>query len=213
MLTQRQKDFLNKYTRGIWKINPLNGLVDIDGDFVYTSPNIMVKSPLRGIRFGEVTGDFYFEAFQSYLDDFSGFPYRVGGNFSGSSNNVISLKGGPKEVGGDYTISFNRRLKNFKYAPERINGDFVCRFTRDLESFEGLPKYIRGDLNLADGYPWQTKVDTNNLILVYQSEIGGSIKFDGAYRKVIEYIKDFALPGISMGNILIAMTKRGVISF
>jgi hypothetical protein len=211
MLTQRQKDFLDKYTRGVWKINPLNGLVDIDGDFFYSISNIIVKSPLRGIRFGEVTGDFYFEAFPSYLDDFSGFPYKVGGNFSGSRNNVISLKGGPKEVGGNYKISFNRRLKNFEYAPERINGDFVCRFTRDLESFEGLPKYIGGDLNLTDGNPWQQKIDTNNLILVYQSEIAGSIRFDGAYRKVIEYIKGLALPGISTGNIISAMSKRGII--
>lgn len=62
MLTQRQKDFLNKYTIGVWEINPLNGLVDIEGDFHYGNFRTEVKSPLRGIKFGEVTGNFYFEA-------------------------------------------------------------------------------------------------------------------------------------------------------
>ena len=211
MLTQRQKDFLDRYTRGVWEINPLNGLVDIEGDFHYENRKSEVKSPLRGIRFGEVTGDFSFGSYPSSLNDFSGFPYKVGGNFNGSSNNVVSLKGGPKEVGGDYKISFNYRLKNFEYAPEIINGDFVCRFTKDIESLEGLPKWIGGDLNLEDGNPWQQKVNTKNLILVYQSKIGGRIKFDGAYREGIHAIETLAIPGISMSDILSVMSKRGVI--
>lgn len=211
MLTQRQNDFLNKYTIGVWKINPLNGLVDIEGDFHYSILRREVKSPLRGIRFGEVTGDFYFEAQPSSLDDLSGFPYKVGKDFSCSRCGVNSLKGGPKEVGGNYNCSFNRGLKNFKYAPERINGDFIARFNSGLESFEGLPEWIKGDLNLRDGYPWETKVVTKNLIIIYKSEIGGEIKFEGAYREGINAIGNLAIPGISIRNIAKVMSKRGVI--
>ena len=211
ILTQRQKDFLNRYTIGVWKINPLNDLVDIEGNFHYGNFNREVKSPLRGIKFGEVTGDFYFEAQPSSFDDLSGFPYKVGKDFSCSRCSLNSLKGGPKEVGGNYYCSFNRGLKNFKYAPEIINGDFIARFNSGLESFEGLPKYIRGDLNLEDGHPWQSEVDTNNIIIVYKSEIGGSIKFDGEYRGGIEAIKSLAVPGISIRNILGVMSKRGII--
>lgn len=132
-------------------------------------------------------------------------------DFSCSRCGLNSLKGGPKEVGGNYYCSFNRGLKNFKYAPERINGNFIARFNSGLESFKGLPKWIRGDLNLEDGNPWQQKVNTKNLIIVYQSEIGGSIKFDGEYREGIDAIKNLAIPGISMSNILEVMSKRGVI--
>jgi hypothetical protein len=211
MLTQKQTDFLDKYTVGVWRVNPLNGLVDIEGDFLYKDFPREVKFPLRRIKFGEVTGDFYFEAQPSSLDDLSGFPYKVGKDFSCSRCRLNSLKGGPKEVGGNYYCSFNRGLKNFEYAPERINGDFYGRFNSGLESFKGLPKWIGGDLNLADGNPWQEKVDTKNLIIVYQSEIGGRIKFDGAYREGISAIESLAIPGIGMRNILKVMSKRGII--
>lgn len=211
MLTQRQKDFLNKYTIGVWNINPLNGLVDIEGDFYYGNFSKNVNRPLRGIRFGEVTGNFIFETQPSSLGDLSGFPYKVGKDFSCSRCGVNSLKGGPKKVGGNYNCSFNRGLKNFKYAPEKINGDFIARFNSGLESFEGLPKWIGGDLNLRDGYPWETKVDTKNLIIIYKSEIVGSIKFEGEYRGGINAIKNLAIPGISMTNILSVMSKRGVV--
>jgi hypothetical protein len=212
MLLKRQKNFLDRYTIGVWEINPLNGLVDIEGDFNYGNFPKNVDRPLRGLRFGNVTGNFIFESSikSSYMLDLDGFPQRVGKNFSCSRCHIKSLKGGPTEVGGDYYCSFND-LNNFNYAPEVIPGDFIGRFNHELESFEGLPKLIGGDLNLEDGYPWQTKVDTKNLILVYQSEIGGSIKFDGAYREGISAIESLAIPGISMSNILRVMSKRGVI--
>jgi hypothetical protein len=209
MLRQKQIDFLDKYTVGSWSVNPATGLVDIDGDFIYRDFPRSVKYPLRGLRFGDVSGNFIFEP-SSYMTGLDGFPNRVGKNFSCSRCHVESLKGGPTEVGGSYFCSFNK-LKNFDYAPETIPGDFVARFNHDLESFDGLPKYIGGDLRLEDGNPWQMELDVRKLITVYKSEIKGEIKFDGLYRDFIYSIKSIAITGIDMSDLLRSMYKKGII--
>jgi len=210
MLTQRQIRFLEEHTIGSWDYNPSTGLVDIDGDFDHGYIPRKVKDPLRGLRFGNVTGNFIFEAQPNSLIDLDGFPTRVGKNFSCSRCGVGSLKGGPIDVGGNYNCSFNS-LNNFEYAPETIPGDFVARFNHDLESFDGLPKYIGGDLRLEDGNPWQMELDVRKLITVYKSEIKGRIKFDGLYRDGIYSIQSLAIPGIDMADLLRAMDKSGII--
>jgi hypothetical protein len=193
-MKKNQIVFLDKFTKGVWKLNPLTGLVDIEGDFIYTDFPRDVKHHLRGIKFGEVTGNFIFEAQPPLTSVYfwprnpvnpEDFPRRVGGNFSCSRCSLKSLVGGPKEVGGNYSCSFNP-LENFEGAPERIPGSFVGRFNHDLTSFKGIPKFIEGDLNLQDGNWWQQTLDTNNLNIVSESEIKGNIKFDGVYR---EYFK------------------------
>lgn len=59
----------------------------------------------------------------------------VKGNFHCSYNELISLKGSPREVGGCFYCAHNK-LKSLKGAPETVGGVFVCtvnatRFTED----------------------------------------------------------------------------------
>jgi hypothetical protein len=188
-MKKNQIIFLDKFTKGTWKLNPLTGRVDIEGDFIYTDFPRDVKSHLRGVKFGEVTGNFIFEPSQALTSFFpiipvnpEDFPRKVGKTFSCSTCSLKSLVGGPEEVGGNYYCSFNK-LENFEGAPERVTGSFVGRFNHDLTSFKGIPKFIGGDLNLQDGNYWQQTLDTNNLNIVSESEIKGAIKFDGKYRE------------------------------
>lgn len=214
VLNQKQINFLNGYTRGTWSVNQSTGLVDIHGDFIYVydgSRRSVEYHPLRGLRFGEVTGDFIFEAQPSEVKDLDGFPQKVGVDFSCSRCSAKSLKGGPIEVGGNYNCSFNE-LVNFEYAPERINGDFVARFNHHLESFLGLPKYIKGDLNLEDGYPWQNQVEESRLNTVLDSKIYGEIRFDSAYWNIFKIANSITQKGIASTDLLKVMIKRGIIS-
>lgn len=211
VLNQKQIYFLNSHTKGTWSVNSSTGLVDIQGDFRYDPFQRSVKYPLRALRFGEVTGDFIFEAQPSEIKDLDGFPQKVGGNFSCSRCSAKSLKGGPIEVGGSYNCSFND-LVNFEYAPERINGDFIARFNHHLESFVGLPKYIKGDLNLEDGNPWQNQVDVSRLNTVLDSKIYGEIRFDSQYWMIFKIANSITPKGIASSDLLRVMIKRGIIS-
>lgn len=219
VLKSKQINFLNKYTIGSWRVNPSNGLIDIQGDFVYSidsrTPYRAVLYPLRGLRFGEVTGDFIFEAQPSNIDDLEGFPQKVGGDFSCSRCNIKSLKGGPIEVGGSYNCSFNN-LRNFEYVPERINGDFICRFNRsETLSLKYLPGYIKGDLDLRDGYPWDRILDKENVEIfekIIPGIVSGSVRMDSAYSAFdTGIIKPLAIPGTSLSSLRKILIKRKII--
>ena len=75
-LTKKQIEFLDRYTKGKWTLNPSTGLVDVDGDFDCSRRRF---STLRGIRFGRVTGNFY--CHENKLTSLEGAPDRVGGKF------------------------------------------------------------------------------------------------------------------------------------
>jgi hypothetical protein len=209
MLTQRQVDFLDKYTVGSWSVNPATGLVDIDGHFIYGANQREVKYPLRGLRFGDVTGRFKFESPRELID-LDGFPNRVGGDFDCSRCRTGSLKGGPTEVGGNYYCSFND-FKNFEYAPEKVYGDFVARFNPKLESFKGLPKYIGGNLILNDGYPWDRELDIDKIKTLAQSNIYGEIELEGLYGKFFETLSKLSIPGVNLSRLLKIIYERGII--
>jgi hypothetical protein len=68
---------------------------------------------------------------------------RVGLNFTIGENNIKSLIGCPKWVGGGFSI-FDNDLTSLEFCPEYVGGNFYCRDNK-LTSLEGLPKYIGGD--------------------------------------------------------------------
>ena len=65
---------------------------------------------------------------------------RVEGDFRCNDNNLISLKGCPKYVGGIFNCS-NNQLTSLKGSPEEIGGSFYCRWNK-LTTLEGCPKYV-----------------------------------------------------------------------
>ena len=54
-LTQEQKDWLDKCTRGSWVVNPQTGLVDVNGNFFCGEQDL---DSFKGVRFGTVSGHF-----------------------------------------------------------------------------------------------------------------------------------------------------------
>ena len=75
-LTQKQEQFLNKYTKGSWTYNSSTGLVDVVGSFDCRYQGLR---DFKGVRFGEVGGYFNFEGNQ--LTTLKGAPQEVGGSF------------------------------------------------------------------------------------------------------------------------------------
>ena len=102
VLTQEQIDWLNKCTRGTWKLNPNNGLVDVDGNFYGSKKNL---NDFKGVRFGVVTGGFYCD--DNQLTSLVGAPQEVGEDFNCRYNKLVSLLGAPRKVGGNFYCSDN----------------------------------------------------------------------------------------------------------
>lgn len=70
------------------------------------------------------------------------------GDFDCSKNQLTSLKGAPKEVGGRFNCVDNQ-LTSLEGSPEKVGRDFYCRGNQ-LTSLEGAPKEVGGDFNCAN---------------------------------------------------------------
>jgi hypothetical protein len=104
-ITKEQKEFLDECTWGTWKLNPKNGLVDVDSNF---NCSRMGLSDFMGIEFGNISSSF--DCSNNKLVSLEGAPQKVGRIFSCSNNQLTSLEGGPKEVGGFFLL----KKSNFK---------------------------------------------------------------------------------------------------
>ena len=142
-LTQEQEKFLNECTRGTWTYNPATGLVDVVGDFDCSSQELQ---DLKGIRFGQVSMDFFCKG--NELTSLEGAPREVGGNFLCSYNSLTSLEGAPQKVGGNYYCTTNK-LTSLEGAPQEIRGNFVC-YGNSLTSLKGAPQKVSGSFNCAN---------------------------------------------------------------
>jgi len=132
-LTQEQEDFLNRYTRGTWSLNPATGLVDVQGSFDCS------KESLVGIQFGMVKGDF--NCYHTQMTSLEGAPQMVKGHFFCSNLRLTSLEGAPQTVGGDFYCNSNQ-LTNLAGAPQTVGGNFYCT-SNPLNSLVGVPQKVR----------------------------------------------------------------------
>lgn len=106
-------------------------------------------------KFGFIKGNFYCS--HNELTSLEGVPKSVGGFFSCYKNNLTSLKGAPKSVGGDFNCSHNKLL-SLKGSPESIGGWFVCNNNK-LKSLEGVPESIGGYFVCSENKKKFTKKD------------------------------------------------------
>jgi hypothetical protein len=130
-LTDEQRKFLDKNTRGIWSVNN-EGLVDVDGSFWCHSQGL---EDFLGIRFGEVIGSF--RCYANQLRTLEGAPSEVGGDFLCHGNQLRTLEGSPTEVDGSFYCYLNP-LISLEGAPEVIKQYFRFKntwFKYDLQSF------------------------------------------------------------------------------
>jgi hypothetical protein len=113
-----------------------DGTVDVNGD-VDLSYKKLSKLPLK---FGRVTRSFY--CFKNELTTLEGCPKVVGGYFDCSNNKLTTLDGCPKEVGGSFDCSHNQ-LTTLEGCPKEV-GSFDCTHNQ-LTSLEGCPVKVDGD--------------------------------------------------------------------
>jgi hypothetical protein len=99
-----------KYNIKNYTINP-DGTVDVNGD-VYLISRGSTKLPLK---FGRVDG--YFDCSYNQLTTLEGGPRSVGGDFYCGGNKLTTLEGGPREVGGYFDCSYNPIYSVYKLFP------------------------------------------------------------------------------------------------
>jgi len=134
-LTQKQEEFLNKYTEGSWSYNSQTGLVDVEGSFDCRSERLKT---LSGVKFGKVSGSF--DCSGNKLTSLEGAPQEVGGDFYCQRNKLTSLEGAPQEIRGDF-VCYSNSLTSLEGAPQEVGGYFYCSGNK-LTSLEGAPREV-----------------------------------------------------------------------
>lgn len=71
---------------------------------------------------------------------------HVIGFFNCTNNNLISLKGAPKKVGGCFDCS-NNKLKSLEYSPIEIGYDLSC-MSNEIMSLKHFPT-VKGNIGIA----------------------------------------------------------------
>jgi len=110
---------------------------------------------------------------ENILPDFIQFNI-INGFFNCSSNNMISLKGCPREVKGSFNCECNK-LKSLEFGPSIVGKNFNC-YNNKLKSLKGAPAIINGefncnfnDISTLDGAP--NHIEGNMIIYKYQNPI------------------------------------------
>lgn len=122
MLTQEQKNFLNEYIQGNWKVNKKDNSIDVDGDvdFSHKDRHVILCS------FNKVTG-----------------------NFICSNNNLLWTQGAPLITEGDLDFSYNRSLIELELSNSIVGRDFKCSST-NIKTLRGLPKKVGGTIRIEN---------------------------------------------------------------
>jgi hypothetical protein len=130
-LNDQQRKFLDNSPDGTWSVNS-EGLVDVEGGFYCGGEGL---EDFLGIRFGKVSE--YFVCSDNQLRTLEGSPREVGGGFYCDGNQLRTLEGSPRKVGGGFDCSRNL-LISLEGAPEVIKGKFRFKntfFIYNLQSF------------------------------------------------------------------------------
>jgi len=86
-----------------------------------------------------------FSCSSNQLITLEGGPKKVGGSFNCSQNQLITLKGGPKEVSGSFDCSYNQ-LTTLKGGPKEVGGSFYCSYNPNLPLSEIIKFIFRCDI-------------------------------------------------------------------
>jgi hypothetical protein len=106
-------------------VDPLSGVVDVDGD-VEPTGHLIKKLP---VRFGHVSGSFWCNF--NHLATLEGAPRSVGGIFNCANNRLTTLKGAPSSVGGHFWC-YNNNLTSLEGAPSSVGSEFYLGYNRSL---------------------------------------------------------------------------------
>ena len=92
-------------------------------------------------KFNEIKGNFNMKSCYK-LDDFTGFPIKVGGDMKLESSGLDTLIGLPtKEIGKDFSFNSNN-IRTLEGCPEKIGGT-IDAGSNDIYTLEFLPKKVK----------------------------------------------------------------------
>ena len=177
-LSQEQRDWLDKCSKGSWNLNPKTGLVDVKGDFDCGRQGL---DSFKGVRFGTVSG--IFSCYKNRLTSLEGGPQSVGMHFDCYNNRLTSLEGGPQSVGMHFGCS-NNPLTSLKGAPQSVDGNFYCEDT-SLTSLEGAPRKVGGHVHCT-GNP----ISERAIMDVLKRMSGKEISLEQAVKGFWRYIPE-----------------------
>jgi hypothetical protein len=115
-----------------------DGSVDVEGDVYLSGLYSYKKLSNIPLKFGYVNGNLLFN--DNQLNSLEGCPKEVGGYFDCSNNELISLEGCPELINGRFDCSYNE-LTSLDGCPKEV-GDFDCS-DNELTSLEGGPKKVK----------------------------------------------------------------------
>jgi len=108
----------------------------------------------------KVEGGFFCSGNQ--LTSLKGAPRAVGGHCACCDNQLTSLEGAPHTVGGGFHC-YNNQLTSLDGAPHTVGGSFYCH-SNELKSLEGTPKQFKillsdfGEFASWDAVPEQLRL-------------------------------------------------------
>ena len=154
-LTDEQRKFLDKNTSGRWSVNS-ERLVDVKGGFYCYGERI---EDFLGIRFGKVSEDFYCSGNQ--LRTLEGSPREVGGSFYCYRNPLISLEGVPEVIEGNFLFKntiFSYNLQSFLDLIDDIEPEEISLL---LTHHFFTPEVIKEQITKNPDFPYYVSLAWN----------------------------------------------------
>ncbi len=165
-LTPKQVEWLDECTSVTWQLNPQTGLVDVKGSFDCREQGL---GDFKGVRFGVIKRDF--ECRSNQLTTLEGAPREVGGYFSCNNNQLTTLEGAPQKVGRGFYCQDNG-LTSLEGAPQKLGGYFFCGNNpvseKTLKSIFGIMGTGKGYLESVE-YLWP-EIPVEDQALLYRPE-------------------------------------------
>lgn len=120
-MSEEEKEFLNNYVIGRWKISDDGISIDVDGD---------VNMCRKGLH--------------RIIPKFN----KINGKFLCSENNLLSLIGSPKQTASDFSCSGNK-LDSIELIDVIVGRNLDVSYN-NITSLEGLPKEVKGIIWIHD---------------------------------------------------------------
>lgn len=140
---------------GTFEVNPITGEVDVQGEVIFKG--LVTSKGQFHVQFGTVTGEFVCS--DKGVVSLKGAPHTVLGNFYcqnsqiGSKPTLTSLQGGPRIVHGGFSCMHNL-LTNLVGAPEQVGEWFACDSNK-ITSLQGAPHSVGGSFSC-----WKNKLSS-----------------------------------------------------
>jgi len=160
--------------------------------FIWPSTSdVVIKKGIKGkmpMRFNSVKENFIIH--DEDITSLEGSPKSVGGMFKATGTAITSLVGGPQIVKGDFHINDCSKLKTLAGGPTEVGGDYDCGDTI-LSDTAGIAKSIGQDLYLAISASTKiTAVPETIGRALYIQELSESKTIDKSVNKLAAVVTD-----------------------